>query len=150
MSNETYLTLIGRLTADPEVRVTPQGATLARFTLATNARLYNRQTSAWDDGPASFHDCEVWNSQAEHVRDTLSKGCRVIVYGTLHQVAFTTREGENRRKWIVKIDDIGPSLRFVSAVLSESDGVKRSQQPKQQPPASVGSDPWASSGEVPY
>lgn len=145
MSNETYVTLVGRLIADPEVKVTGQGTALATFTVATNPRLFNRQAGGWEDGPASFHDCEVWQTQAEHVADTLTKGARVIIYGTLVQVAFTTKAGENRRKWVVKVDDIGPSLRFVSATLTESDGVRRNRQPAQpqQQPANVGSDPWA-------
>lgn len=147
MSNETYVTVIGRLTSDPELKTLQGGAKVANFTVAANPRVRNRESGQWEDGPASFHDCEAWQYMADHVASSLQKASRVIVYGALQQHAFTTREGENRRRWVIKIEEIGPSLRFVNATLSQPDSITRPNDPQ---PRNVGADPWASAGEAPF
>lgn len=125
MANETYVTLVGNLTADPKLAVVNE-TPVANFTVATQPRIYNKMTEQWESGPTSFHDCEAWGKDpVRHIAESLVKGSRVIVYGTLRQLTFTSRDGEERRKWLVRVDDIGASLKFVSAALSETDGVHK-------------------------
>jgi len=53
MSGETVLTLVGNLTADPEIRFTPSGAAVASFTVASTPRTLDRQAGAWEGGGAA-------------------------------------------------------------------------------------------------
>ena len=83
MAGETPITLIGNLTADPELRFTPNGAAVANFTVASTPRTFDRQTNEWKDGDAMFLNCSVWRQYAENVAESLTKGMRVIVSGRL-------------------------------------------------------------------
>lgn len=115
MAGETIITLVGNLTADPELRFTPAGAPVANFTVASTPRTFDRQTNEWKDGDAMFLNCSVWRQAAENVAETLTKGMRVIVQGRLKSRSFETREGERRTVFEVDVDEIGPSLRYASA-----------------------------------
>ena len=115
MSGETVLTLVGNLTADPEIRFTPSGAAVASFTVASTPRTFDRQAGEWKDGHALFLRCSIWRDAAENVAESLTKGTRVIVQGRLVQRSYTTREGENRTVVEMQVDEIGPSLRYAKA-----------------------------------
>ena len=97
MAGETPITLIGNLTADPELRFTPNGAAVANFTVASTPRTFDRQTNEWKDGDAMFLNCSVWRQYAENVAESLTKGMRVIVSGRLKSRSYETREGERRQ-----------------------------------------------------
>jgi single-strand DNA-binding protein len=81
--NELPFYGIGNLTDDPEVRVTPNGNAVANMTIATTARRYDRQSKAWVQGDTTYLKLVVWNEQAEAVADSLRRGMRVIVPGSL-------------------------------------------------------------------
>lgn len=74
MAGETPITVIGNLTADPELRFTPNGVPVANFTVASTPRTFDRQTNEWRDGEAMFLNCSVWRQFAENVAESLSKG----------------------------------------------------------------------------
>ena len=115
MAGETVLTLVGNLTADPEMRFTPSGAAVASFTVASTPRTFDRQAGEWKDGETLFMRCSIWRDAAENVAESLTKGTRVIAQGRLVQRSFTTREGENRTVVEMQVDEIGPSLRYAKA-----------------------------------
>ena len=115
MAGDTIITIIGNLTADPEVRFTPSGAGVASFTVASTPRVFDRQTGEYKDGETLFMRCSIWREAAENVAESLKKGLRVIVQGRLVQRSFTTREGENRTVVEMQVDEIGPSLRYAKA-----------------------------------
>ena len=115
MAGETMLTLIGNLTADPELRFTPSGNPVASFTVASTPRTFDRQAGEWKDGETLFMRCSIWRDAAENVAESLTKGTRVIVQGRLVQRSYTTREGENRTVVEMQVDEIGPSLRYAKA-----------------------------------
>src|SRR5680860_347113 len=96
MAGETVITVIGNLTADPELRFTPSGAAVATFTVASTPRRFNAQSSQWEDGEALFMRCNIWRQAAENVAESLTRGARVIASGRLKQRSFETREGEQR------------------------------------------------------
>ncbi len=96
MAGETTITLVGNLTADPELRFTPSGAAVANFTVASTPRTFDRQTNEWKDGDAMFINCAVWRQAAENVAESLTRGSRVIVSGRLKQRSFETKVGEKR------------------------------------------------------
>ena len=122
MAGETIITLVGNLTADPELRFTPSGAAVANFTVASTPRTFDRQTSEWKDGDAMFLNCSVWRQAAENVAESLSKGMRVVVQGRLKSRSYETREGERRTVFEVEVDEVGPSLRYASAKVSRNSG----------------------------
>ena len=117
--NDTTITLVGNLTADPDLRWTPAGAAITTFTVASTPRVYDRQEGQWKDGEALFLRCTVWREAAEHVAETLSRGSRVIVTGRLKQRSFETRDGDKRSVIEVDVDEVGPSLRYLSATLNK-------------------------------
>jgi single-strand DNA-binding protein len=115
MSGETVITVIGNLTADPDLRFTPSGAAVANFTIASTPRTFDRQTQEWKDGDALFLRCSVWREAAENVAESLVRGSRVIASGRLKQRSFETKEGEKRTVVELDVDEIGPSLRYAQA-----------------------------------
>ena len=95
MSGDTAITLVGNLTADPELRFTQSGVPVADFTVASTPRVFDRASGEWKDGDAMFLRCTLWRQPAENVAETLTKGARVIVTGHLRQRSYETREGRS-------------------------------------------------------
>jgi single-strand DNA-binding protein len=120
MAGETVITVVGNLTADPELRFTPSGAAVASFTVASTPRMFDRQSSEWKDGDALFLRCSVWRQAAENVAESLTRGARVVVTGRLKQRSFETREGEKRTVVELDVDEIGPSLRYATAKVNRT------------------------------
>ncbi|WP_081007991.1 single-stranded DNA-binding protein [Mycobacteroides immunogenum] len=114
------ITVVGNLTADPELRFTPSGAAVANFTVASTPRTFDRQSSEWKDGDPLFLRCNIWKEAAENVAESLVRGSRVILSGRLKQRSFETREGEKRSVFEVEVDEIGPSLRYATAKVSKA------------------------------
>lgn len=115
MAGETTITVIGNLTGDPELRFTPSGAAVAKFSVASTPRTLDRATNEWKDGETLFLNCSVWRQAAENVAESLTRGTRVIVSGRLRQRSYETREGEKRTVYELEVDEIGPSLRNATA-----------------------------------
>jgi single-strand DNA-binding protein len=161
MAGETPITLIGNLTADPELRFTPSGAAVANFTVASTPRTFDRQTNEWRDGDAMFLNCAVWRQAAENVAESLQKGMRVIVSGRLKSRSYETREGEKRTVFEVDVDEIGPALRYATAKVTRTSsgggggggnggggggGRSSGGGGNQGGGGSFGGDPWATGG----
>ena len=122
MAGETIITVVGNLTADPELRYTQNGLAVANFTIASTPRNFDRASNEFKDGEALFLRASVWRDVAEHVAGSLSKGSRVIVSGRLKQRSYETREGEKRTTMELEVDEIGPSLRYATAQVTRSSG----------------------------
>jgi single-strand DNA-binding protein len=155
MAGETSITLIGNLTADPELRFTPSGAAVANFTVASTPRTFDRQTNEWRDGDAMFLNCAVWRQAAENVAESLQKGMRVIVQGRLKSRSYETREGERRTVFEIDVDEIGPALRYATAKVSRNPSGGQGGAPRPSGSSGAGGsgsgggfgdDPWASGG----
>ncbi|MEU6001889.1 single-stranded DNA-binding protein [Streptomyces sp. NPDC047197] len=117
-AGETPITVIGNLTADPEVKFTPSGAALAKFTIASTPRIFDRESNQWKDGTTTFFRCAAWRSLAEHVAESVTKGSRVVAFGRIRQHNWQTPEGENRSMLALEIDEIGASLRFTTVAIN--------------------------------
>lgn len=123
MAGETVITIVGNLTADPEVRTIGSGAQVASFTIASTPRTYNRQSGQFEDGQALFMRCSAWRDLAGHCAQSLSKGMRVIAQGRLQQRSYQAQDGSNRTVVEMTVDEIGPSLRYATAqVTRQSSG----------------------------
>src|SRR5699024_880404 len=120
MAGDTVITVIGNLTADPELRFTPSGAAVANFTIASTPRQFDRQTGEWKDGETLFMRCSIWREAAENVAESLTKGMRVIAQGRLVQRSFETREGEKRNVVELQVDELGPSMRYATAKVTRA------------------------------
>jgi single-strand DNA-binding protein len=120
VAGDTILTVVGNLTADPELRFTPSGAAVANFTVASTPRIFDRQSNEWKDGDALFMRCSIWREAAENVAESLTRGSRVIVQGRLKQRSYETREGEKRTVVELEVDEIGPSLRYATAKVNKA------------------------------
>ncbi|MBF6460179.1 single-stranded DNA-binding protein [Nocardia puris] len=148
MAGETVITVIGNLTADPELRFTPAGLAVANFTVASTPRVFNRQTQEWEDGEALFLRCNIWREAAENVAESLTRGSRVIVQGRLKQRSYETREGEKRTVVELEVEDVGPSLRYATAKVHKAgrSGGQGSGRGGGSRPAQTAAaeDPWGS------
>ncbi|GGA69020.1 single-stranded DNA-binding protein [Pseudoclavibacter endophyticus] len=122
MAGDTIITVVGNLTADPELRYTHNGLAVANFTIASTPRIFDRQANEWKDGEALFLRASVWREFAEHVASSLQKGSRVIAQGRLKQRSYETKEGEKRTSFELDIDEIGPSLRYATAQITRTSG----------------------------
>jgi single-strand DNA-binding protein len=121
MAGDTTITIIGNLTADPELRFTPSGAAVANFTVASTPRMFDRQSNEWKDGETLFMRCSIWRDAAENVAESLHRGTRVIVSGRLKSRSYETKEGEKRTVIELEVDEVGPSLRYASAKVTKAE-----------------------------
>lgn len=137
MAGETIITVVGNLTADPELRYTQNGLAVANFTIASTPKVFDRGSNDWKDGDALFLRASVWREFAEHVAGSLTKGARVIATGRLKQRSYETKEGEKRTSIELEVDEIGPSLRFATAQ------VTRAQSSGASSPQSEPAESWA-------
>lgn len=152
MAGETVITVVGNLTADPELRYTQNGVAVANFTIASTPRTLDRQTNEWKDGEALFLRASVWRDFAEHVASSLTKGSRVVAQGRLKQRSYETKEGEKRTSIELEIDEIGPSLRYATAQVTRSSGGGGASIGGGNRGGAVADEPWgtpANSGGAP-
>ena len=120
MAGDTVITVVGNLTADPELRFTPSGAAVANFTVASTPRTFDKNSNEWKDGEALFLRCSVWRQAAENVAESLHRGTAVIVQGRLKQRSYETKEGEKRTVYELDVEEVGPSLRWATAKVTKA------------------------------
>jgi single-strand DNA-binding protein len=108
---EASVSFAGNLTNDPEVRYTDSGIARAMFRVAVSGRR---------EQEASFFTVIVWRDQAEHAAQSLSKGSRVVVVGRLQQRTWTAEDGRARSTVEVLAEELGPSLRWVTATTTRA------------------------------
>jgi single-strand DNA-binding protein len=119
MAGETILTLVGNLTSDPELRFTPSGVAVAKFTVASTPRTLNKATNEWVDGETLFMTCNVWRQAAENAAESLEKGMRVFVEGRLKSRSYETKEGDKRTVLELEVDTFGPDLTRATAKVTK-------------------------------
>lgn len=152
MAGEPIVTLVGNLTADPELRYISSGTPVCSFTLASTPRKQNQATQQWEDGETMFVRCDVWKQMGENVAESLAKGSRVIVTGRM-SVQTYEHEGQRRTSIQLQVDEIGPSLRYATAKPEKTTGQSMPQR-SSSPGGGYGTpnsqadqyDPWASRG----
>jgi single-strand DNA-binding protein len=153
MAGETIITVVGNLTADPELRYTQNGVAVANFTIASTPRVYDRQSNEWKDGEPLFMRASVWREFAEHVASSLTKGARVVATGRLRQRAYETKEGEKRTSIELEVDEVGPSLKYATAAVQRQSGGGKpagAVEDSWSAPAAGGAvqDPWANAAPM--
>ena len=137
------VTLVGNLVEDPELRFTPSGVAMAKIRVAVNRR-WRDQQGEWQE-ETSFFGGTLWREAAENAAESLQKGMRVIITGSLEQRSWETQEGDKRSIVEVRIDELGPSLRWATASVtrtprSDNFGGGGGGQPATVPAAPVARD----------
>lgn len=100
------IVLIGRLTADPSLKFTPNGKAVANFSLAVDRQFRNQQ----GEKEADFINIVVWGTQAENSANFLSKGKLAAVDGRLQIRSYDGQDGQKR--WITEV--VADNVRFLS------------------------------------
>jgi single-strand DNA-binding protein len=115
-----YITFIGNLTDDPDLRFTPSGAAVCSFRVASNRRWTGKDGQQQEE--TTFLNANCWRDMAENVAESLSKGDRVIVIGRVKVRSYENREGQT--VWVTEIeaDEVAPSLRWARANVNKSSG----------------------------
>ena len=98
-----HITIMGRLTRDPELRRTGSGIAVASFTLAVD-----RDFGKNDNGEreTDFIDCVAWRQTGEFVSKYFTKGRMAVVSGRLQIRSWTDKEGNKRRTAEVVADNV--------------------------------------------
>jgi single-strand DNA-binding protein len=94
--NETLVTVVGNVATQPEVRKSANGALCARFRLATTARRWDRERTAWADGHTSFYTVWAWRQLGENVAGSVSVGEPLVVQGRLR---VREERGADGKRW---------------------------------------------------
>jgi single-strand DNA-binding protein len=128
--NETYITVNGNLTADPDLQFTPSGHAVASFTVATTPRIHNKERGEWEDGDTTFIRCQAWRQMGENVAESLIKGMGVVVYGTLAVRTYDRNDGSKGTSVEVNVINVGPSLQRATAKVERN---PRREPQRQQP-----------------
>jgi single-strand DNA-binding protein len=117
----TMTTVVGNLTDDPELRFTPSGNAVVKFSVAVNRRTFDRQTNEWKDAGTDFHRVTAWSKLAENIAATLQKGSRAVVYGELRQHHWEDEKTKDKRSaWELNAHAVGPDLTFATATVTKT------------------------------
>lgn len=130
MTGEPTTTIVGNLTADPELRFTPQGHAVVSFTVAATPRRY--VDGEWRDGDPVFLRCNVWRQYAENVAESLIKGQQVVVVGRLVQRSWE-QDGQKRTVVEVEADEVAVCLRFGTAAFTRGGSGNQRQSRQERP-----------------
>jgi len=131
---DNLVTLVGNLTADPELRYTSTGHPVADFGLAVTRRWLNRTTQLWEEA-TSYFDVACWRDLAENASASLHRGDRVVVTGRLEQHTWDASDGSKRSKVKVIADEVGVSLRWATVEIARTE---RDAPDTRQPAVSAG------------
>jgi len=97
--------LIGNLGKDPEVKVTPSGTPIAKFSLATNER-YKDKAGQWQDR-TEWHNLVAWQRTAEIIGEYVKKGSKIYVEGSLRTSSWDDKNtGEKRYRTEIVVNDL--------------------------------------------
>lgn len=129
--------LVGRLTKDPELRYTPSGVAMARFTLAVNRTFTNQQ----GEKEADFINCLVWRKQAENTANFLKKGSLAGVEGRIQTGSYEGQDG----KRVYTTDVVADSVQFLEPRNGQASQNNGNTEQTQQNYTRVDEDPFKDS-----
>ena len=93
--------VVGRLTADPELKQTPNGVSVTSFTVAVNRSYASKNGERQTD----FLDIVAWRGTAEFICRYFSKGKAILVEGAIQTRSFVDKQGQSRRAWEIVADN---------------------------------------------
>lgn len=110
MMNDTYVTVVGNVVAEPRQIVTTSGAQLVTFRLASTSRRFDREAGQWRDGDTLYISVSCWRSLAENVASSIRKGEPLVVAGRLRTRSYVNSEGHNRTVTEIEAAAVGHNL----------------------------------------
>ena len=110
MAGETIITVVGNLTADPELRSLPSGTSVCSLRIACNTRRKDQASGEWVDKP-NYFNVTVWGAQGENAARFLSKGRPVAIDGRLEWREWEAQDGTKRSA----VDIIADSVQFLGS-----------------------------------
>jgi single-strand DNA-binding protein len=113
MAGEPLVTVVGNATRDAEIRYSANGVGICTFTLATTSRI--KKGDRWENGEPTYFTCKIWKDAAIPASDTIRRGMRLIVQGRLRTTSWTGRDGTQRNDLEINVEEVGPTLRYASA-----------------------------------
>jgi single-strand DNA-binding protein len=116
---DNAITVVGNVTRDPELKFLNSGQAALKLSIAVNRRWQNRQTQEWEER-VSYFEIVGYGTMAENAANSLTKGARVIVSGRLEQRTWETENGDKRSIVEINADEIGPSLKWATAVVTRT------------------------------
>jgi single-strand DNA-binding protein len=133
----TAVTIIGNIASDIDLRFTNGGKAVANFSIAENNRV--KRDGEWVDGEPTFWRCSLWDSAAENLVESLTKGQRVIAHGEAKQRTYDAKDGTQKTVIEVTVTEIGASLRWAVAKVDKRAGNGNGHKVSA---AAAASDPW--------
>jgi single-strand DNA-binding protein len=116
----TTVTFEGNLADDPQTRFTPSGKQITEITVLVNQRRQNND-GEWIDGEPTRHVVRTFKTLAENIVESLAKGDRVFVHGTVTTEAWSDKQsGEKRTAQRVLAEVVGPSLRWATVRITKT------------------------------
>jgi single-strand DNA-binding protein len=116
---DNSITVVGNVTRDPELKFLNSGQAAVRLSVAVNRRWQNKQTQEWEER-VSYFEVQGYGALAENAANSLQKGARIIVTGRLEQRSWETENGDKRSIVEINADEIAPSLRYATAVVTKT------------------------------
>ena len=105
MKGLNAVTLGGNLTRDAVLRTTDSGFEILEFGVAVTESRKNQQTGEWDEYP-NYVDCKILGKRGKSLAQYLSKGTYVALTGRLHQSRWQNKDGQNRSRLEVIVDEV--------------------------------------------
>ena len=115
------ISVMGRLTADPELRVTPNGVSVCSFTIA------NDKDFKKDGDEPNWIDCVAWRNEADFISRYFKKGALIIVTGSLNTRQFEDKNGNKR-----KVTEVVVNQSYFSTTKRENATERAANEPKQE------------------
>jgi single-strand DNA-binding protein len=134
MPNGSQITIIGNTGESPDLRFTPTGTQVVSFSVAVPERRKN-QAGEWVDVSTTWYRVNAWRGLAEHIAESVGKGTRVIVFGSLASREWSKDDGTHGVSWEIRADAVGIDLTWATATVHRA---ARSDVP-------IPDDPWAGS-----
>lgn len=116
--NGNQITVAGRLTKDPDLRVTESGQTVCKLSLASGRR-WKDKAGEWQEA-TSFFDADVWGDMGENCDESLSKGDAVVIVGQMEQRSYE-KDGTKRTVWDLRVDNVAADLRWATVAISRTE-----------------------------
>ncbi|MFW5934062.1 MAG: single-stranded DNA-binding protein [Actinomycetota bacterium] len=138
-----FITFIGNLTDDPDLRFTQGGAPVASLRVASNRRYTDRSGNQQEE--TTFLNVNAWRDLAENAAESLKKGDRVVVIGRVRVRSYENREGQTVWTTEIEADEIAPSLRWARATVTRTSGGSASSSE-----TSTSTPPPPSDDDVPF
>jgi single-strand DNA-binding protein len=135
---DAVITIVGRISRGPELKYTGGGKAMVVFQVTVTPR--SRQGDRWINGDPSYYQCVAWEALGENLNDSLANGDRVLVHGTWAQGrTYEDSQGVRRTPWELRVEAIGPDLRYTTARVQRMDRASQGAAPA----GGSADDPWA-------